>query len=170
MKARFTTQLVLLGTALSLLFGITACNDAVNEACQTQIPAFQKQLDQASSKLFDQVKPTRHSNSGADSGLGRALASSELPLRTRFSIQQKKDWQEWAENRLKEVQKYMDVVQGEVKIGTVHDTVREELSAVAKDLVSVDGFVEVNQARFMEQALEHARQHADNAARLTCHL
>jgi len=162
MKARFTTQLVLLGTALSLLFGITACNDAVNEACQTQIPTFQKQLDQASSRLFDQVKPTQRS--------GRSLASSELPLRTRFSIQQKKDWQDWAENRLKEVQKYMDVVQGEAKINAVHDTVREELSAVAKDLVSVDGFAEVNQARFMEQALEHAKQHADNAARLTCHL
>jgi hypothetical protein len=162
MKAKVITQLIVFGTALSLLFVVTACNDAMNVACQTQIPTFQKQLDSASSKLFDQVKPAQHS--------GRALASTALPLRARFSLQQKKDWQEWAVNRLKEVQKYMDVVQGEAKIGAAHDTVKEELSAVAKDLVSLDGFAEVNQARFMEQALEHARQHADNAARLSCHL
>ena len=162
MKAKVITQLVILGTALSVIFGVTGCNDSIDVACHSEIPVFQKQLYSASLKLFEQVKPREFS--------GRDPASASLPIRTCFSLQQRKDWQQWAETRLKEVQGYMDVVQGEPRIGSAHDTVKEELSAVAKELVSLDGFAEENQARYMEQALEHARQHADNAARLTCNL
>lgn len=169
MKAKVITQLLILSTALSLIFFVTGCNDAIVDACQNQIPTFQKQLSFASEKLFDQVRPER-SSGRAIASVPSSVPSGKLPLRARFSRAQRKEWQDWAENRLKEVQTYMDVVQGEPKIAAVHDAVREELSALAKELVSLDGFVEVNQARFMEQALEHARQHADNAARLTCHL
>jgi len=160
MKAKVTTQLAIFGTSLSLLFGVIGCNDAIDEACQSRIPSFQRQLDSASTKLFEQVQ--------LEHPKGRGLASVALPVKAQLSLKQRQEWQEWAENRLKEVQAYMDVIQGEPKIGQVHETVRDELSEVAKDMVSLDGFSEENQARFMEQALEHARQHADNAARLTC--
>jgi hypothetical protein len=160
MKAKVTTQLAIFGTSLSLLFGVMGCNDSIDEACQSQIPAFQRQLDSASVKLFEQVQ--------LEHPKGRGLASVALPVKAQLSLEQRQEWQSWAESRLKEVQSYMDVIQGEAKIGQVHGAVKDELSEVAKDMVSLDGFSEENQARFMEQALEHARQHADHAARLTC--
>jgi hypothetical protein len=160
MKAKVTIQLAIFGASLSLLFGFVGCNDSIEEACQSRIPSFQSQLDSASAKLFGQVQLERPK--------GRSLASVTLPVKARLSLKQRQEWQEWAESRLKEIQSYMDIVQGEPKIGQVHDAVKGELSEVAKDMVSLDGFSEENQARFMEEALEHARQHADNAARLTC--
>jgi hypothetical protein len=160
MKAKVSTQLAIFGTSLFLLFGVMGCNDSVDEACQSRIPTFQRQLDSASTKLFEQVQ--------LEHPTGRGLASVALPVKAQLSLKQRHDWQEWAESRLKEVQNYMDVIQGEPKFGQVHETVKDELSEVAKDMVSLDGFSEQNQARFMEQTLEHARQHADNAARLTC--
>jgi hypothetical protein len=144
-----------------LLTGFGSCSPHIDEACRKQIPEFQKKLETA--RLEIKTDYTRAE--------GRALASlnegdeHSLKELTPEEIQQ---WQFWAEDRLKEVQAYMDIIHAEAKVNKVNRSVQAELAHAANDLVTFDGFAEKKKTRFMVQALESAQKHSDIAARLAC--
>jgi hypothetical protein len=156
--SKTSAQTFLSITAFVILTGFGSCSPRIEEACQRQIPEFTKKLETARAEIkTDYTRPD-----------GRALASTNDRSLKEITPEQIKDWQYWAEDRLKEVQKYMDVVKGEAKVGKVNRSIQAELAHTANDLVTFDGFAEKKKTKLMVQVLESAQKHADIAARLAC--
>jgi hypothetical protein len=146
-------QIFLSTVAFVLLTGFGSCSPHVDEACRKQIPEFQKKL--ATARLEIKTDYTRPE--------GRALASLEASPIKELTVEEIKQWQFWAEDRLKEVQEYMDIIHAEAKVNKVNRSVQAELAHAANDLVTFDGFAEKKKTRFMVQALESAQKHSDIA-------
>jgi hypothetical protein len=156
--SKTSAQTFLSTVAFVLLTGFGSCSPHIDEACRKQIPEFQKKLETARLEIkTDYVRPE-----------GRALASLKESSVKEPTVEEIKQWQFWAEDRLKEVQEYMDIVHAEAKVNKVNRSVQAELAHAANDLVTFDGFAEKKKTRFMVQALESAQKHSDIAARLAC--
>jgi hypothetical protein len=151
-----SAQLVSLTLTFGLLMGFGSCSHTLDEACRSQIPELEKKLQTAQLDVQDQFSQ------------GRAIASVSQMKAKHLNPDQKSNWQEWAEYRLKEVQIYIDTIEGEGRMSRVSRPIRDELTTVADELVAFDGFTERSQLKYMERSLESAQKHLNKAAQLAC--
>jgi hypothetical protein len=141
-----------------LLMGMGSCSTTVEEACRSRIPELQKQFAQATHDVAA-ISPVH--------GASRAIASVGFESKSRvfdLTRDQKDQWEDWSESRIKEVQQYLDLVRPRSELRPA----MQPITHLANELVAFDGYVERGQLLLMMESLRRVQQDADTAVALVC--
>ncbi len=134
--------------SIFIFSGFGSCSSSIQTACTESFPRFESEIRYAMTAMVD--------TSG-----GRSLASVS-------SQNERKKWGKWSEERLREVQGYLDVIETQSNPSMGRSAAKEELSQVANELVTLSGYMERGRTLKIIATLQRIQGHGRQARLLAC--
>ena len=135
------------------LTGFGSCSVSPQEICESRLPDLEAQLTLARATIIPEGAPV----AGAD----RRVASEGV---SALLEEDRVRWTDWAEDRLKETQQYIDALEGESGMAVVRDNLHE----VANHLVSFHAYAAAGNFKRMDGSLQAIQNYEKKARDLAC--
>ncbi len=164
--------------AFIFLCGFGSCSsDDIGATCVKNFPEFDGLLENGVAALRS-LEPSGEPP-GEPEKQSRAVASATATAMTLptmlvdsedfINVRDRRSWQDWGENRLKEAQHFLDIL---LEVADDHpinlQNMKNSLKEVANDLVSFNGYAEQGQYRKMVSTLVKTREGLKKVRELAC--
>jgi hypothetical protein len=127
--------------------GFGSCSRTVTQACKERFPQFEQELNAIRTEV-DDLSQTR------------LIAAVDSDV----SSKNKQHWTNWAAEELDETQRYIDLLDQDPRFYPA----RNELSALANDLVTFHGYAVQKKYKQMIKVLDRMEGHSEKARDLAC--
>jgi hypothetical protein len=148
-----------------LCMGMGSCSPSVEEACNTRIPEFQKELTEAAKDVSALAPLKGRMIASVSSKSGGTEDPALLNKSFDLTSSQKNHWQSWAEKHLVETEKYLDAVRARSEMAQA----RTSLTALANEFVDLDVYSQRGEVYRMIASIHHAQQDVGAVNEQACH-